>query len=94
LLDQSWSELYILDISRNPQLIESLLAFIGQSRDVTCSDDIKPLHIGALKVALERLHSLELDLVEYLFLKVIYFLKPGKLQMHYLTEYSVKVYGV
>lgn len=78
LLEQSWSELYTFDISQHPQLLGYLTEFIEQSRDLLCNDDMKTLHIGALKVALERLHSLNLDLVECLFLKVIYFLKPGK----------------
>ena len=78
LLDQSWSELYILEISQNPQLIKRLLAFIEQSRDLACHDDVKTLHVMALKAALERLHSISLDLIEYQFLKIIYFLKPCK----------------
>jgi hypothetical protein len=81
LLDQSWSDLYIFSISQNPQLTERLLAFLEHSRDFTCDDDIKTVHIGALKAALERLHSLDLDLVEYHFLKIISFLKPGKFKV-------------
>ena len=76
LLEQSWSELYVLNISQNPQLLESLLVFIEQSRD---NDDIKNLHVRSLKAPLDRLQSLDLDHVECLFLKIIYFLKPGKL---------------
>ena len=78
LLDHSWSELYVLEISQNSQLIERLLAFIEQSRDLECDDDIKTLHINALKAVLKRLHSLSLDLIEYQFLKVLSFLKPCK----------------
>ena len=77
-MEQSWNELYTFDISQYPQLMGSLTEFIEQSRDRVCNDDMKTLHIDALKVALERLHSLDLDLVECLFLKIIYFLKPGK----------------
>ena len=78
LLDHSWSELYVLEISQNSQLIERLLAFIEQSRDLECDDDIKTLHINAVKAVLKRLHSLSLDLIEYQFLKVLSFLKPCK----------------
>ena len=78
LLEQSWCALYLLDISQNPQLLNNLLTFIEQSRDLTCSDEVKCRHICNLKSALQRSCSLDMDIAEYLFLKIIYFLKPGK----------------
>lgn len=76
-MEESWTELYMLDVSQNLEILNNPLFLADQTHNQNRTNDAWSF-VRLFKATLEQLHSINLDAVEYLCVKAICLLKPSK----------------